>query len=250
MSGAGRRPVPPHARVARPDELPAALRTLGVGPGRPVLVLVGGAAGIAPGDLAVAARLLDRLVPKLDRWGAAVVDGGTDAGVMRAAGAARTGAGARFPLVGVAAAGTVSLPGAAPEPDAAEPEPRHTQLILVPGDDWGDESPWLSEVASAIADGESSLTLVVNGGEIAYADIANSLRAGRPVIIAAGSGRTADDIAAAARGEGGESGAGGDPRAARVAADPGVRIVQLADPQEILGEIAAILAPPDRPGRC
>ena len=198
MTGAaGELAVPPSARAGQPGDIPAVLRTLGVDVHRPVLVSVGGAAGMTPDDLAVMAEALARIIPALDRWGAALVDGGTDSGVMKVMGRLRAAAGARFPLVGVAAEGTVVLPGTSARPDAAALEPHHTQVILVPGQAWGDESPWLSRVATAIADGQPSLTLVVNGGQITYDDIDHSRQAGLPVIILAGTGRVADTIAAA-----------------------------------------------------
>lgn len=238
MSGtAGELAVPPFARVARPADLSATLKALDIAVPRPVLVLVGGAGGMTPGHLAGMAQAMGRITPALDRWGAAVVDGGTDSGVMRVMGQARDSAGASFPLVGVAAEGTVIVPGAHPAPDAAALEPHHTQVILVPGDAWGDESPWLSRVATAIADGQPSLTLVVNGGQITYDDIEHSLRAGRPVIILAGTGRTADAIAAAAHGR------AEDPKAARVAASPGTRIASLGDPESLYAAIGSVLAP-------
>ena len=111
-------------------------------------------------------------------------------------------------------------------------------MILVPGQTWGDESPWLSRVATAIADGQPSVTLVVNGGQITYDDIDHSLQAGRPVIILAGTGRAADTIAAAARGD------TEDPKAAQAAAAPGTQIVSLDDPQALYAAIESILAPP------
>ena len=110
-------------------------------------------------------------------------------------------------------------------------------MILVPGQTWGDESPWLSLVATAIADGQPSVTLVVNGGQITYDDIEHSLQADRPVIILAGTGRAADTIAAAARGD------TEDPKAARAAAAPGTQIVSLDDPQALYAAIESILAP-------
>jgi hypothetical protein len=235
--GAGQRAVPPSARVGQPADIPVVLRTLGVDVRRPVLVSVGGAGGMTPDDLAVMAKALQRILPALDGWGAAIVDGGTDSGVMKVMGQLREAAGARFPLVGVAAEGTVILPSTPARPDAAALEPHHTQVILVPGQSWGDESPWLSRVATAIADGQPSLTLVVNGGQITYDDIGHSLQAGRPVVILAGTGRTADTIAAAARGD------TGDPKAAQAAASPGTRIVSLDDSPALYAAIESILAP-------
>jgi SLOG in TRPM, prokaryote len=234
---AGDLAVPPFARVAEPADLSPTLKALGLAVHRPVLVLVGGAGGMMPDHLAGMAEAMKPLVPALDRWGAAMVDGGTDSGVMQVMGHARDSAGASFPLVGVAAEGTVIVPGRLPAPDAAALEPHHTQVILVPGDAWGDESPWLSRVATAIAGGRPSLTLVVNGGQITYDDIGYSLRAGRPVIILAGTGRTADAIAAATHGD------AEDPRAAQVAASPGTRVVSLSDPQALHAAVESVLAP-------
>jgi hypothetical protein len=99
-------------------------------------------------------------------------------------------------------------------------------VILVPGSSWGDESPWLTAIASAIAGEEPSTTLVVNGGETAYADVEQSLAAGRPVLVLAGRGRTADAIAAAA-------GAAANPRAARIADSPLTHIVDMGDPDAV-----------------
>jgi hypothetical protein len=239
VSDAGALAMPGYARVGQPADLRAALGALGVGLRRPVLVSVGGADGMAPEHLAVVATALreQRIVAGLDRWGAVVVDGGTDAGVMKVMGQAREAAGGHFPLVGVAAEGTVVVPGTAAAPGAARLDLRHTQVILVPGDSWGDESPWLSRVATVIAAGRPSATLVVNGGETTYDDVRHSLQAGRPVIVVAGTGRTADAIAAAARGQAGDS------RAAAVAASPGTRIVPLGDPRALYSAIESVLAP-------
>lgn len=256
MTAAAEPAGPACARVGQHGDLPATLDALGVHRGRPVLLLVGGAGGMTGEHLALAASTLEPLIPDLDRWGAAVVDGGTDAGVMRVMGAARSAAGARFPLVGVAAEGTVNLPGSrvlsTPSAPAARPgtmpaaeraalDPRHTHLILVPGQEWGDESPWLSKVAEAIADGQPSLAVVVNGGGITYDDIGHSLEVGRPVLVLDGTGRTADAIAAAARGE-----AADNPRATRAAADPGLRTALAADPAAVRAAITQVLAPAGR----
>lgn len=244
MSGvAGGIAVPPFARVGKPADLPAALRALNIGVGRPVLVLVGGAGGMTRDHLAAMAQVMDRIIPALEGWGAAIVDGGTDSGVMRVVGRAHDAARARFPLVGVAAEGTVILPGTPAAPDAAALEPHHTQVVVVPGKAWGDESPWLSRVGTAIADGQPSLTLVANGGEITYDDIDHSLKSNRPVIILAGTGRTADTVADAA------GGYATDPRAARVAASPGTQIVSSDDWQALYRAIKSILAPPGNEGQ-
>jgi hypothetical protein len=45
-----------------------------------------------------------------------------------------------------------------------------------------------------------SVTVLINGGEIAWNDALHSIRDNRPVIVVAGSGRTSDHLASAARG--------------------------------------------------
>ncbi|WP_158848925.1 hypothetical protein [Saccharothrix deserti] len=154
--------------------------------GRPVLVLVGGADGMDRAGLESLELVLRDLVPLLDECGAVVVDGGTDTGVMRAVGRARAAAGGRFPLIGVAAEVAV---------DVAAFEPNHTHLVLVPGGTWGDESPWLADVADVVAGSQPSLTVLVNGGAITFDDAEHSLGRNRPLVVLRGSGRTADAIA-------------------------------------------------------
>jgi hypothetical protein len=184
-------------------ELPRAVQNLGFHKTRPTLVLVGGASGVSQADITRLEKLFrEEIAPIAQELGVVVVDGGTDAGVMRFMGQARTAIKATFPLIGVAASGTVLLPDLSPpRSDAAPLEPNHTHFVLVPGSNWGDECPWLARLASVISDGFPSVTIVVNGGEITLQDVANSVQADRPVVTLEGSGRTADKLAAALRGE-------------------------------------------------
>ena len=230
--------APRSGRVERMSEIPAVLDALGVARGVPVVVLVGGAGGMDEREHeALEGVLREALVPLLDRRGATVVDGGTDSGVMRMIGRARARGGGAFPLVGVAAQGTVTASGTAPSTDGrAALEPHHTHVVLVPGSAWGDESPWLPEVADAIAVGRPSLTVVVNGGDITYDDVDRSVARGRPVVVLAGTGRTADAIAAASAGR------PADPRAAAVAASGLTRIVPVDDPAAVAAVVDELLA--------
>ena len=60
--------------------------------------------------------------------------------------------------IGVAAEGTVLVPGAGtPSPDAVKLEPNHTLFLLVPGTRWGDEVQWMMDVAEVIAGRRSSV---------------------------------------------------------------------------------------------
>jgi hypothetical protein len=192
-------------RVVRvPDmaAVSAALRALGLDSPSPVLVLVGGAGGVGEEDQARLRPLFEAgLAPLAEARGAAVVDGGTDAGVMRLMGQARAEIGASFPLVGVAPAARVEIPDAPSWPDAVPLEPRHTHVVLVPAATWDDGARWLARAAEALAGGSRSVTVLVNGGEVTWEDAAQSIRAGRPVVAVGGTGRVADALAAAAAGE-------------------------------------------------
>ncbi|MFZ4667573.1 MAG: hypothetical protein ACOYME_14200 [Prochlorotrichaceae cyanobacterium] len=170
---------------------------------RPILVLVGGASGMTPNDLEQLSLFFsDVICPLVEHRQGIVIDGGTDAGVMRLMGEARDRTGSTFPLIGVAAQGTVCLPQQHPPilPDYAVLEPNHTHFILVPGGLWGDESPWMAQTATLLTS-RKSLTILVNGGKIAWQDVANSVKADRPVLVLAGSGRTADELAKAIVGD-------------------------------------------------
>jgi hypothetical protein len=194
------------ARVARPRrfaDLAAAVGELGLDRGRPVLVVVGGASGLdEPGKDRLRTLFTRVLVPVASAWNAVAVDGGTASGVMQLLGQAVRTERASFPLVGVAVEKKVILPGDASEPGGRRAlERRHTHFVLVPGSSWGDESPWLARVATEIAAGAPSATVLINGGEIALRDAANSVAAGRPVLVIKGTGRAADRIAAALDGD-------------------------------------------------
>jgi hypothetical protein len=187
-------------RVHEVDDLAAAAGELGVGE-RPVLVVVGGASGMSSRHRRRLAPLFrDVLSPLAQRLSATVLDGGTDAGVMSLMGRAREATGGRFPLIGVMVEELTNQPRS-PSVDAVDLEPNHTHFVFVPGSEWGEEAPWLAQLASAVAGAEPSATVLVNGGEIAVADTRHSIEAGRRVVALDGSGRTADALAAAAEGK-------------------------------------------------
>ncbi|MFN6499469.1 MAG: hypothetical protein RMX65_021085 [Nostoc sp. DedQUE01] len=185
-------------QVNQQAELPNALKQIGLSDSRPVLVVVGGASNISETDFLRIQRLfVEVLAPIVETLGAYVVDGGTDAGVMRLMGAARTQIGAKFALVGVTPESKVALPDELKADDLTALEPNHTHFVLVPGSDWGDESPWISEVATVLAGDTPSVTVLLNGGEITFKDAFSSVNTGRLVVAIAGSGRTADILAGA-----------------------------------------------------
>jgi len=217
------------------EELPLALHKLGLQSGHPVLVLVGGAAKVDTAGLELLRSLcVEGLVPAIIATGAAVIDGGTDTGIMQLMGQARATAGEAFPLIGVAPGGKVTLPGESDPIHKRTPlEPHHTHFVLIPGSHFGDESPWLFHLAQALSTRAGILTVLVNGGEIAWEDVTQSVKAGCPVIVIAGSGRTADELAKALRGE------AADERAIRLVASGLLRAVDVNKDFSALSKLLA-----------
>jgi hypothetical protein len=107
---------------------------------------------------------------------------------MQLVGGVRAELRAGFPLVGVVAEELVA---------ETELDEHHTHFVLVPGEDWGDESELLSAFATAVAGGTPAVTILANGGPIALQDVESSIAEGRAIVVLAGSGRTADELAAA-----------------------------------------------------
>ncbi|MBN3908475.1 MAG: hypothetical protein HWQ35_18610 [Nostoc sp. NMS1] len=224
-------------RVDRQAELPDALKQIGLGGSHSILVVVGGASNISAADFLRIKRLFTEvLAPIVESLGAYVVDGGTDAGVMQLMGEARTQIGAKFALIGVTPENKVALPNQQePAADLTPLEPNHTHFVLVPGDNWGDESPWISRVATVLANNSPSLTVLLNGGEITFEDAFSSVNTGRLVVVIAGSGRTADILADALRGE------ATDERAKNLAKSGRLQYINLIDIEEGVKNLGKII---------
>jgi hypothetical protein len=67
--------------------------------------------------------------------------------------------------------------------------------MLVPGSQFGNESPWIFDAATSLSRGRMSVTILINGGEVSRKDIELSLENGRPVIALSRTGRLADELA-------------------------------------------------------
>jgi hypothetical protein len=179
-------------QVSTTDDLENALAALGL-PRGPVVLLFGGAGKVATDDLdRIRAFVRTAFIPAMERVGGIVIDGGTDAGVMRIAGEERVRAGGRIRMVGVAPFGKVRVPGS---PGSTALARGHTDFVLVPGAEWGSEVSWFHRIADRLALG-TSVTVLVNGGPIALDEIEQSIDLGRRVIVIDGTGRAADDLAA------------------------------------------------------
>jgi hypothetical protein len=224
----------PAVHITDANELRAALDVLGLHPPRPSVVVVGGAAGLEEARIdCLRSVFATGIAPVMEKYRAVGVDGGTAYGVMRVFGEARAATQATFPLVGVVASGSVKLS----QPQASRHvetvlEHNHTHFVIVPGKKWGSEAPWIARMATVLAGGAPSVTVLANGGQIAYSDVQRSVETGRPVIVIAGSGRTADVFVDAL------AGAPADDRAAALVKSGLIRSV----PIDKSGALAEMLA--------
>lgn len=181
-----------------------ALKMLGFEKKQPVIVIVGGAGGIRDEDWEPIRKAMNTIVDVANENGAAIIDGGTESGVMAISGQLRAEKGCRFPLIGIAAEGTVKWPERklgfkermALNKWAAPLDSNHTHFILTPGNDWGDESPWIADIATQLSGGGKSVAVLINGGNISRdMDVPNNMKAGRTVLVIEGTGRAADEFA-------------------------------------------------------
>jgi len=175
--------------ISEDKEIQEALIQLEIPHPLPVIVLVGGAGGIGWWDkfpMGKAIRIIARLA---EETGSVVVDGGTQAGIMKEIGRQRNRNKFSFPLIGVVFDSLLMQE----EPQSIL-DPNHTHFFLIPGEDWGDESAWISKIGTAIAGDKKSITILVNGGQISRTDVGYSILEDRPTFVMRGTGRMADEI--------------------------------------------------------
>jgi hypothetical protein len=184
----------------KPANLEQAISTLGLKDGYPVIVLIGG--NILEQQEAMTQRAIQTLSQIAEDTNALVICGGTDMGVMAEIGQTRQRNGHKFPLIGIALESLVTWPDG---PSSAKflwwgkkrwmLAPHYSHFILVPGSEFGDESPWIVDAATILSKGHRSVTILINGGEVSRKDIELSVEKGRPVIALGGTGRLANELA-------------------------------------------------------
>jgi len=168
---------------------------------RPVIVLIGG--HILPEHANVTIQAIEVITKIAEALDTAVISGGTDVGVMATIGKSRGRNSYQFPLIGISPEGIVTWPEGPRNGmlylsgnEREQLEPHHSHFILVPGSEFGDETKWIVRTATMIAAGRNkSVTVLANGGKVSQQDVEEGLQAGRPLIVLAGTGRLADEIA-------------------------------------------------------
>jgi hypothetical protein len=166
----------------------------------PVVVLIGGE--IDEPQAEVTRRAIQAISRTAEDMNAVVLCGGTDMGVMAEIGQTRSREGYKFPLIGVTPEELVTWPGGPRSTKFLwrgkqrwQLEPHYSHFILVPGNQFGDESAWIVDTATLLSKDHQSVTILINGGEVSRKDIELSLENGRPVIALSRTGRLADDLA-------------------------------------------------------
>ena len=175
-----------------------AVAALGLDTPRGLIVLNG---GTAEASTEAVAKLRRTVSEELAQVAAAeqltVLTGGTDAGIFAAFGQAL---GDRQPsaCIGVAPRALVSLPDdAADEPgrEWVPLEPHHTHFLLVDGDRWGVETDAMMVLGAALARASPSIAVLVGGGDVAKQEVLAHVRARREIVVVAGTGGLADELA-------------------------------------------------------
>lgn len=175
--------------ITEDKEIQEALTQLEIPRPKPVIVLVGGAGGIGFLDKFPMRKAIGIVARLAEETGSVVVDGGTQAGIMTEIGKQRKQKKYSFPLIGVVFDSLLMK-----EEPGSILDPHHTHFVFIPGDDWGDESAWISKIATAIAGEKKSITILINGGNISRTDVEYSLLENRPTFVMRGTGRMADEI--------------------------------------------------------
>lgn len=171
------------------SEIPTALKELEIPHPQSVIVLVGGAGGIKWMEKFPMRKAVSIVAKLAEGTQSVVIDGGTQAGIMTEIGRQRKRHGFSFPLIGVVFDSLIMK-----EEPASVLDSNHTHFFLIPGDDWGAESAWISKIATGIAGDRKSITVLVNGGMISRHDVEYSLLENRPTFVMRGTGRLADEI--------------------------------------------------------
>ena len=184
------------ARVAQINETTSpehAASLLGLTRYKSAVSIHAGASG-ASSDIIEALRTLfnKELAPMASKYQIAVLDGGTDAGVIGMMGEARRISKGTFPLIGITPSDHALYPGGPEGGERSPLEPNHTHFALVSGGSWGVESPVLVNLGRALA--FRRVALLINGGEIVRREALMHARAGNALLVLSGSGRVADEI--------------------------------------------------------
>jgi hypothetical protein len=164
-----------------------------------LIIISGGAGNLDSALIPQLSQLFSRgIVKAATETQTLIMDGGTHAGVMAMTGQAVADHHREVILLGIAPAGKVTYPGGPQEgsiEDGASLDTNHSHFVLVDGNEWGDETDKMFELAGTLAKDIPVVIVLVNGGNNAKKEILFSVRQHWPIIVVEHSGRLADEIA-------------------------------------------------------
>ncbi|ROP41373.1 hypothetical protein [Saccharothrix texasensis] len=231
-------------RLAHPDADIRA-RALGLPRGRPVLAVFGSADALSTDLAAAVLPVLRAVLATAAGADAVVVTAGADVGVTHLVGLAAESLEGRWPrLVGVAPSGRVAAEDAEPADGEVRLNVNHDTAVLVPGSKWGEELPALFRAVDAVTGPKRpALAVLVGGGEVARAALVDHLGRDRPLLVLAGTGGLADEIASGKPATAPTAEPAATPDVATPDAAAGVEGA-VAEVETAKGSAAAIPAPP------
>ncbi|MDQ6608849.1 MAG: DUF4231 domain-containing protein [Bacteroidota bacterium] len=195
------------------------MQTLDLPVSKAIILIIGGADNLDENLLPRLTQLFGRGIAKAAiEAKAAIIDGGTQAGVMSLMGEGVAARGYQSSLIGVAPVGKVSYPGSSTT-EGTSLEPNHSHFVLVEGTTWGNETSMLFSLLGKLttktpdmvtqgfkSNGTSkkeppgkipSIAILAGGGDVAKTEVLRAVRQNITLIVVEGSGGLADDIAAA-----------------------------------------------------
>jgi hypothetical protein len=158
-----------------------------------LLFICGGAHNMPPDILNPLVNLFAEVGKLVRDDGITVIDGGTEAGVMRLMGQALRQAGAAVTHIGVLPAQAIVDDNGTRGEDILDPN--HNYFVLVEGNEWGDETEVMYRLGDFLAADIPSIAVLIDGGGITLREIEKNVEQGREIVVITGSGRLADEIA-------------------------------------------------------
>jgi hypothetical protein len=191
-------------RVSDEDDADEVVELLGMETPQPTIFMLVGAMDMQSKEMTMTRAIIeDGLAKFADERQIAIVDGGTASGVMQLMGEARRNHHYQFPLIGVAPANQVKYPGH-DNPTGYELDDGHSHFVLTHEGDFGDETDMIIDLSEALTEeGKKPLLgMIVNGGDIVRQEVyrlATEPDGDLVLLVLEGSGRFADELAAAKR---------------------------------------------------
>ncbi len=216
-----------------------------------LILILGGADSIENDIKPSLTQLFDRGIAKAAIYAdALVVDGGTQSGVMQLMGEGLAGRDTQVKLVGITPENLVKYPTkkVTDTSSLVELEPNHSHFVLTPGQQWSDATNlffqlvkrWMhrcniistskkttAKTGNTIIEKIPCIALLSGGGAVSKNEVLFAVRKKIPLIVIAGSGGLADEIAKAITEKTTNS---RDSQVAEIIADGEIQIFQLHDP--------------------